>query len=668
MDAQASATVDVIDHIFRDVIGQVPGFEVREQQVELARKVMEGLASGRHVLSEAGTGTGKSLALMVPAVLHAKASNGTVIVSTGTINLQEQYVKKDLPFLQEVLKKEGIEFTFELAKGKNHYLCLDKFDEEVKAKTIAEDTQLILWALETKDGDDATLPPGVQNFSRVAADESCTSSDCRYFQQCFYFKARARWKMADILVVNHTLLLLDLKLRAQTGGQVSFLPDAVAYIFDEAHHLEAEARQVYGDEVTNFTIPWTVSRLQKIVSSYSLSYLDPEQHLQTVRKANEELFMELLSSMKGNIPQAVPKGDKIREKLARLDAEVSAIVRIYGAYGRVSEEERAYLSDHERQLKQRIRLLVDALESQFEALQRILAAEDEGYVYWMEQDTRPQVFLRLHATPVNVADILREVLFSKKPTVLTSATLAIDDGFEYVMEQLGIDDAIEIIVGSPFNYEENAVLYVPKNMPHPTKENDAFMKRAVEEIRRLVDASRGRALILFTSWKAMREAVQALSDLPYPVRSQDDGIQRGQLLEWFKTTPNAVLLATQSFWEGVDVPGDQLVLVVIDRLPFDPPTDPVVRRISEMIDAQGGSSFYDFAIPRAAVRLKQGLGRLIRTRTDRGVMTVLDSRIAEAQWRGPLLRSLPPARRTRRFETVLSFFETEKAGAVQDAS
>ncbi len=631
------------------VVGAEAGFESRPAQREMAAAVARTLAEGGILLVEAGTGTGKTLAYLVPAVLNRKR----VLVSTGTKNLQEQIFFKDLPALREVL---GIPFTATYMKGRGNYLCLHRFDtfrERPLFKNLDERVYLRVveqWAAETDSGDRAELtevPEDLSFWSDISATtEQCLGSECPQFQECFVTKMRQAAAESDIVIVNHHLLCADAAVRQSTFGEV--IPDCHYAIIDEAHQLEDVATQYFGYAVSNYRLDELVRDTGRIVGGGvafdAATGRQLHDDIARLQEASKHFFSE--------VEFARRRGGPGGEERGRLTRQLAEHIGDAGAG----------LIDALQSLEATIRLAKEVPEDLLSIARRateirdqlalLLRADDPEFVFFVELRGRG-VFLR--AAPIDVSNVVRELLLDRmQATVLTSATLAVEGSFEYVRARLGARKARELLLPSEFDFATQAVLYLPRRMPDPRSQQ--FLPAAADEVAELLRCSRGRAFVLFTSYAALRE-VRARIDgrIPYPLLVQGSA-PRSALLQQFRDTPHAVLLATSSFWQGVDVAGEALSCVIIDKLPFASPGDPITAARIEAVNASGGNAFADYQVPLAILALKQGLGRLIRTRRDRGALAILDPRLRTMGYGPRFLASLPPAPVTHRLEDVEKFF------------
>jgi ATP-dependent DNA helicase DinG len=622
------------------------GYEERPQQLEMARAIEDALSSTGHVVVEAGTGVGKSFAYLVPLLRHAAERDVTVAVATSTIALQEQLVRKDLPLLQEALP---FEVSFALVKGRGNYLCTRRLhlalaeaeatlDMEVKDQLQA----IRSWAATTREGSLQDLPfrPDGSVWERVRAEQgNCKGRQCPHYQPCFYQGSRRRAHAARCLVLNHHVLMADLALR-RSGP--SFLPKVDAIVVDEAHDLEDTAAQHLGSRSSSFGAGLLLGRLWNPRTSAGLlgrAGLEAvRDRVERVRKAAGSFFEEVLGwagagaeGERGG-PVRLADGFPVANALSPAFRNLAEDVR--------SAAQRAGDEDLHLELSARAR----GLDAAAEDLDGIVAGR-EGEVRWVEPGARGHVVLA--SAPVDVGPLLRKVLWDAHPTVvLTSATLATGrpPSFDFTMSRLGLPAAATLRVGSPFDYERQARLVVRGDLPDPVRDPEAYeaaLPAAVLDALRRTD---GRAFVLFTSYVTLgRVAAEIRGDLEadgLQVLVQGEGLERPQMIERFRRAPS-VLFGVSSFWQGVDVPGDALRHVVIARLPFEVPSHPLQRARAERVVGQGGDAFLDLSLPTAAIRLKQGFGRLIRNGTDTGVVTILDPRALTRRYGRYLLESLP---------------------------
>jgi ATP-dependent DNA helicase DinG len=632
----------------------IPDFEAREGQVRMAAAVAAVFEHGGVLLAEAGTGTGKTLAYLVPAIL----SRERVLVSTGTKNLQEQIFFKDIPALREAL---GIPFTATYMKGRANYLCLHKLDQlNDTAGPAVHDVFLPIireWSTRTETGDRAELedlPEELPFWNDIAATaETCLGQECARYEECFVTKMRQRAAASDVVIVNHHLLCADAAVRQNAYGEV--IPACHRAIVDEAHQLEDVATQYFGYSVSTWRLEELARDIERaltaIVGEDRTAKADLTKAIERLRDYARAFFTELTFAVRATT--RVRGDDRIRVSSELLQPAMDAAADLTGALDilqgtlaeivrlkpdTTNEEDIAALVRRAGELRDELRLL--------------LRADDPEYVYFVELRGRG-VFLR--ASPIDVSAIVRELLLDKmQATILTSATLSVDGTFDYIRDRLGIRAADEVRLASEFDFASQAILYLPPRMPDPRA--DTFATAAGREVIEILKRSRGRAFVLFTSYASMR-AVQAIAEmaLDYPIFSQGTA-PRSQLLRQFRETPHAVLFATSSFWQGVDVVGEALSCVIIDKLPFASPSDPITAARIDAIRARGGEPFAEYQVPLAILALQQGLGRLIRHRRDRGVLAVLDPRIRTKGYGRRFIASLPPAPVVHDLSRVEAFF------------
>jgi len=637
----------------------VDGYEPREGQRAMAAAVAAVVERGGTLIAEAGTGTGKTLAYLVPAIL----SGTRLLVSTGTKNLQEQIFFKDIPLLRAALGKP---FSATLMKGRSNYLCLHRFetyrdgvegDTSAGGRLIESGDRVVLpiinaWLKKTETGDRAELsdlPEDLPLWKDIAADaETCLGAECPRFGDCFVTLMRQRAAESDVVIVNHHLLCADAQLRKSAYGEV--IPACATLVVDEAHQLEDVATQYFGIAVSNYRVDDLVRDVESTVS------LTPEMLQATSRVTDRaRTFFSSLAIARMNVTESKARynsdtfvdhfqdGAMLAGALEGLEATLQLAAgpkgpRCTGEEATGGDETIVSLARRARELREDLTFLI--------------RASDTDFVYYAERRGRG-LFLR--ASPIDVSRVAKEALFDRmRATVLTSATLAVDGSFEYVKSRLGISNAMELRVESEFDYARQALLYLPRRVPPP--KSPAFSAAAAREVIEILKRSRGRAFVLFTSYAVLRTVQQLVEmALPFPVLVQGTA-PRSTLIEQFRSTPNAVLLATASFWQGVDVVGEALSCVIIDKLPFASPADPVTAARIEAIKAGGGDAFATYQVPLAILALQQGLGRLIRHRNDRGVLAILDPRLRTMGYGRRFLDSLPPAPVTQDLGAVERFF------------
>ncbi|HEU4769717.1 MAG TPA: helicase C-terminal domain-containing protein [Pyrinomonadaceae bacterium] len=642
-----------------------PHYEYRPGQIQMADAVMRAFEEKRHLIVEAGTGTGKTLAYLVPAIAAALGGNGRVIISTGTKNLQEQLMEKDIPFLQSVLPKH---FAATYMKGRSNYVCLNRLGRAQSAPVLEGldevdyFEEVTEWSKETDTGDRAelaNLPESLSFWRHIdARSESCLGQKCPEFDACFITRMRNRAQEADIVVVNHHLFFADLSLR--NGSYGSVLPDYTAVILDEAHLIEDVASEYFGSQVSNYQI----EDLVRDISTIPIDDVAIDQELtrSTARMSRfADDFWLGFREGRGEEGRAPIVPGTFARKNSNGEFEATRLGELYSildnAIARV-ETTLDLVPEKPPEMENLIRRL---RQIRFD-LEFIVTAPDKKFVYWLERRGRG-VFLR--ASPIDVAGLLQDKLFEEVPTVvLTSATLSSGGNFAFIRDRLGLDCAEDLIAESTFDYKRQAILYLPPAMPDPRSRE--WRDAAVEEVIKILSATEGRAFVLSTSTAGMQSLYENVyTEIDYPCFVQGSA-SKGQLLKRFRETPNAVLFATSSFWQGVDVRGEQLSCVIIDKLPFAVPTDPLVAARQRYIEDSGGSSCYQYSVPQAIIALKQGLGRLIRSTSDRGVLAVLDPRLRTKGYGRTFLQSLPACRVTSQIADLASILssETNYAGTI----
>jgi ATP-dependent DNA helicase DinG len=637
----------------------LPGFEAREGQVRMARLIQRGFLENVHTIVEAGTGVGKSLAYLVPAL----RAGARVVVSTGTIALQEQLVRKDIPLVTKAL---DIDARVVLLKGRNHYLCKAKFEKESGARLIAPSLaleRLWAWAERTETGDRAELEftPRAEDWETLDADaDDCVGEYCSRFADCHFFARRDAARFADVVVVNHALFFLDLV----SGG--ALLPAYDFVILDEAHQAEKYATAA----LTATLSPVSVNRMMRKLHR---TYAVPAAYDAELDEAMRRLQQTLASVPGDKYPIAANEGvfevlPVLRESLYRLENWLHANWKD-GLRRPIDNEAEA-----ERRRDLALRSIaahvatVDRIENAaLQATSGAVSADEIEAVAWVERGDAGERY-EVNAAPFSVAEFLRGALFARtRSVVLTSATISTNttsspsgapsDPFAFLKSSLGVDEAQQLVAPSPFDYAKQARLYVAPSRLNPKAVD--FARRAAPLIEEILDRSGGRAFVLFTSYARLREVYALLRErIPFPVKVQGD-LPRTALLDWFRSTRSAVLFATGTFWEGIDVVGDALSCVVIDRLPFPSPSEPLVAARIAALEARGLSGFEHYMIPSAIVRLKQGFGRLIRSTTDRGVVALLDGRASSMRYGATIIDALPPATRVTDLAAIDDLFNPQ---------
>ncbi|HEU0026587.1 MAG TPA: helicase C-terminal domain-containing protein [Ktedonobacterales bacterium] len=621
----------------------LPGYEERPAQITMARRVARALERDQHIVIEAGTGTGKSLAYLLPIVRSGKVA----LLSTANKALQEQLFYKDIPFVQAHIQP----FEAALVKGMGNYLCLDRLGEERTFQALApmRGFDLLEEVIEREewDGDLDLLPSALPNDvrARVAADsDQCAWRACPFFNECYVRQMRDRAREAQVIVVNHTLLLLD----AAMGGFL--LPERDVVVIDEAHHLEEEATRA-------FTATVTPGRVNSLLALRRLREIAEERVQREVAAANGVAW-EALRAAIGGMQRGRQRLDRPLEEGKRLASWMDELATS------LQRQRPLNMTDKDEQLFEKLVKRTRALASDIRVVFAVDKPEERVYYVEMVRSGRrdiPQP--SVSAAPLGVTDLLREKLFDRVKTIATSATLAIDGDFNFFRSRVGLEDAAELALPYAFDYANHALLYLPRLRLDPAfgGASGPYLDEIAEQMRLLVEASRGRAFLLFSSQRAM-DAVYSnigpdLESRDYATLLQGRDFGRHELLRQFRERSHAVLFGLKSFWEGVDVVGEALSLVVIDKLPFDPPDDPVQEARVSRMKAAGENWFGGYVLPGAILRLKQGVGRLIRTRDDRGVMAILDRRIYTKAYGRQVMLALPPARRTDRIEDVRQFFD-----------
>lgn len=631
-----------------EILGKFSRYERREAQERMVVKVAESLERKETLVVEAGTGSGKSFGYLIPALYQQSQETSEkkpVVISTATIALQEQLLQKDIPFLANA---SGIEnLTARLVKGRGNYICIQKLLDLEKQLKPGSREMLHVQFLKSElnegwNGDIAelsiALPPDF--WKEIRSDsEDCLGRKCRFYDENPYRKAREDLDQADILIANHALYLQDM------GSGQGILPPHDTVIFDEVHQLKHYALNAFTIRIEKFATQKLLQkihrRLQPIPEHFHHLIADSEAAIfewlfrseqPTFRLYPDDLFLYL-------VKKHIQVLQELEQWLSSMDVKQLSLVR--------PELFQTDL-DVDKAKVQREKLIgqLQGLITRWEFF-----LEEEPFakqrVNWVEVD-RERLYYELKSTPLNISERMRELLWKDKSAVLTSATLSVNNSLSFVRKDLGIDDGSDLVLPSPFKYEEQCVLYLPDHLPEPN--SDAFLIAITDEIEQVLKLSRGRAFVLFTSNAAMQRVSHALIPrLPYPCRVQGE-LPRNRLIDWFKQTPNSVLFATSTFWEGIDIPGEALSCVIIDKIPFSPPGDPVHQAVTDYMKAHGEDWFSQYALPQAVIKLKQGFGRLIRSSTDKGLVAILDPRIRRKGYGKIIQRSLPAVKVVDRLE------------------
>ena len=683
--------IDIENYFAKDGIlaKEIKGFEYREEQEEMAQYIQDAINEDRKIIVEAGTGTGKTLAYLIPSIKWAVTNKKKVIIATNTINLQEQLLLKDIPLAKSIIKDE---FSYVLVKGRNNYVCKRLFNELALRKSIDIETfsmevreqieYILKWGNKTKTGDKAELPfevyPDVWELVQ-STTELCLGKKCPYRKECFYMKTRMEKMEADILISNHHVFFADLNVRAETDfdSEYLILPRYDMVIFDEAHNVESVARSYFSVEVSKISFTRLLNRIyqkknkkkkeksalirvEDTVDEKNLE--DSEQYIYLLNTLKEEIsilqnigdeyFDEIRKIYETNTEAPIKKSlnnfemtksrflENLREKKDIFQGKLADFLNLMMSFNNVIDEEKdknpevINFNNHLKMFKAYI-----------DSFKFINSFEDDNYIYWLDINSK-RTNVVLTATPLNIAQKLSTVLFDNLDRlVFASATIVVNGNFDYFKKSLGLDeeDCIEAIIKSPFDYDEQMSVYIPSDIQDSENIN-AFVTDASKFILNILLKTNGKAFILFTSYIMLNQIYYSISK-----KLKDKGFEvflhgdkpRSQIIKEFKEAENPILFGTTSFWEGVDVQGENLSNVIITKLPFLVPTDPVVSAISKKIEEDGGNSFMDFQLPEAIIKFKQGVGRLIRKKTDSGNIFILDNRILKKRYGSLFINALP---------------------------
>lgn len=635
-------------------------YEKRDGQLRMCEAVAKAIEHGRHLLVEAGTGIGKTFAYIVPAALWASHEGKRVIVSTYTKMLQQQLIDKDLPFLHSVLDGS---FRYAVAYGSQNYICLRRLRHTrghgfiASVEDLAQLELIWEWAKGTETGlrMDLDFEPNQYVWGAVSRDpDLCLGGKCDLFRQCPYQRSRKRLLESHIIVVNHHLFFANIT----TDGYV--LPTYDAVIFDEAHNLEEVACDYLTQEISNTALEMLLGQLlgrrgdRGIMAKYKEQL---QTLLEQMQRAIEDTHLNaelLFNEVKAKVGEAqtvrIRQKNFVEDRLSQPLLELSLALR--DAAERVEDE-----TD-----KMEIGILCERLMSIRSLLQNILEMRIDGYVYWAQvEQMRRETKVSLRMAPIELADLLKENVFIPgMPMILTSATLATSNSFNYIRERLGLSEADELIVESPFRFDEQVLLYLANDLPDPSVDMNLFNKMAAERVIELLRITDGATFVLFTNYPAMRQSSERIrAALPHLNLFVQGEMPRGRMLEKFRTTERAVLLGTNTFWQGVDVPGEALIAVIIVKLPFTVPEDPITEARIERIREEGKDPFYTYQLPQAIIWLRQGFGRLVRRTYDYGVVAILDPRVITRGYGKQFLRSLPKCRITTSLDDVRTFLTSK---------
>ena len=643
--------MDRIEQVFSEtgpLAQAVPGYKLRPQQIEMAHAVNDAIESRGRLIAEAGTGTGKTFAYLAPALL----SGGKVIISTGTKTLQDQLFNRDIPTLRRALQ---VPVTVALLKGRANYICHYHLERNLIDGRFSsrQDTQYLQsiarYAKNSRTGDRgglAEVPEDAGVWPLVTSTrDNCLGGDCPRYQDCFVMEARKQALAADIVVVNHHLFFADLVLRGE--GVTELLPACNTVIFDEAHQLPETASLFFGESLSTAQLI-ELARDTRVEAAASANDFAP---LPDAAGALDRAARDLRLAAGNELGRQPARVAETRQEFsARLDAVDEKLVALSAQL------------EFQAERSEGLQNCLDRSVALIRNLRDWRTAGPEETVRWVEIF---QGSMQLNTTPLTISEIFRrQVEGSARAWIFTSATLSVKEDFSHYQQEMGLEESRTACWDSPFDYRTQALMYVPASMPGPN--SSGYTTAVVDAVLPVLGASSGRAFLLFTSLRAMRDAHAQLQDgfarmgYNFPLLLQGEG-SRSELLERFRRLGNAVLVASQSFWEGVDVRGEALSLVMIDRLPFAPPDDPVLAARIDRINAEGRNAFMAYQLPQAVITLKQGAGRLIRDETDRGVLMICDTRLVERPYGRRIWQSLPPMQRTREFEDVVAFFGKEDA-------
>jgi ATP-dependent DNA helicase DinG len=622
------------------------GFETRPQQLKMAKAVKHALEKNRHLTVEAGTGVGKSFAYLISAIDKARQKKRKVLISTYTITLQQQLINKDIPFLSEILPWQ---FTAVLAKGRGNYLCKRRLEyAQRKQKGYFDDVGIKLleineWSRSTNDGSlsDLDSVPDTNVWDAVRSEHgNCKSRKCPFFSKCFYWKARRSLETADIIVANHALMFSDLILKEASYG---VLPDYDCVIIDEAHNIEHVAEDHFGINITNFTITFLLRKLYNTKTRKGLlAFSDTTEAIEFVKQCQKQakLFFAQVQAWFEHSKDGNGKcyadfvDDNITDPIKQLRLSLTK------ASKDIKDEDE--MLEYERYIDR-----CKGLETQ---LKDFLTQPNKENVYWVEISNSKRTRISLRSAPINAGPYVKQTLFDKFDSVImTSATLSCGkehekEGFDFFAGRIGLEDYDAVKLGSPFDYQKQVTMYIEADLPEPNHQD--FIRQATETLKKYITKTDGKAFVLFTSYAMLKKMADILedwfADSKIELLTQGSGVDRSVLLEEFKLDERSVLFGTDSFWQGVDVPGDALSNVMIVRLPFAVPNHPLIQGRIEKIKKDGDNPFFKYQLPTAIIKFKQGFGRLVRSKTDTGIVVVLDSRIVHKRYGQNFLQAIPP--------------------------
>lgn len=622
-------------------------YEHRPQQGKMAQAVADALKNKHHLCVEAPTGIGKSFAYLVPAIHFAKTQNKPVLITTETINLQEQLIDKDLPILKQLM---GIDFKAALAKGRQNYLCLrrlglatgEKREEFLPLSTLMPDVEkLQRWSRATEDGSRSSIEFKFdqQLWSFICCETgNCAGPKCAHFRNCFYWKARKEWDKADIIVANHAMFFTDLKIKQGKDLDNTLLPPYSAVIVDEAHTLEDNAAEYMGLALNNSGLFYCLNRLYNPVNGKGLMVRSGAESMELRKVVNKALDASssfftiidgIMSEKNDSIVRLRKPGfapDLISEPLGKLEKMLSDYIK--------TQEDEDFKTELQSQLMR--------CEFYAQGSYDLINMKLENHVYWIENKDRGSV--ALYAAPLNVSALLKEILFTKEiPVILTSATLSVCNKLDYYKDRIGYCNGTELILDTPFDYKKQVRLYISKSMPEPNDET--YTDAAANEIKRFVAKTHGKAFVLFTSYSMLKKCAEKLESFfsinRLTLLVQGEEMSRSAMIKEFKRDINSVIFGTTSFWTGVDVPGEALSNVIITKLPFAVPSHPLVQARTEQIEAKGLNAFMNYSLPDAILKFRQGIGRLIRSKNDTGIIAILDRRVISKRYGKQFLDSIP---------------------------